>query len=269
MSTEGFDPTAGNLPATQGPRQPQIRQIAPNIEQTDFSDESVKKYEFDLYGGKANQTDRIYIPWTGGVIKTRTHFVEKGTVRFSVVCRSQYVRRQDGSGEDLVQEAACCKVLGSSAPRFACLIIQYATDRTGQVTLPFKMFHKLWKFGSDKYQALRTIGKDFPLEQHDLGVFCPPDGETYQKLQINAKPDCYVQNPKFPEATRKAIMDWAHANVSKLVREMGRQYANDQELLRDLQQAGVLTAAGPAPAMVSDQPVANFEDIISTAQPQK
>jgi len=266
-----FNPTEsqGLTTQSQQPRQPQIRQIAPNIEQTDFSDESVKKYEFELYSGKSNQTDRIYIPWTGGVMKTRTHFVERGTTKFSIICRSQYVRRPDGSGEDLVQEGACCKVLGSSAPRFAVLIVQYATDRTGQVTLPFTYFRKLWKFGSDKYQQIRNIGRDFPLEQHDLSVFCQPDGETYQKLQIGATPDCYVQHPKFPENERKSIQDWAHASFNKLQREMGRTYPNDTELMKDLQQAGVLTAAGPAPQMVSDTPVANFEDVISTGVVQK
>jgi len=266
-----FDPTKNEaLTVTGQPtRAPQIRQIAPNVEQIDFSDESIKQYEFELYSGKSNQTDRIYIPWAAGVMKTRTHFVERGTTKFSVVCRSQYVRRPDGSGEDLVQEAACCKVLGSSAPRFATLIVQYATDRMGQVTLPFTYFKKLWKFGSDKYQQIRNIGRDFPLEQHDLSVFCQPDGETYQKLQIGAKPDCYVMHPKFPEVERKTITDWAHANFNKLQREMGRTYPNDSELMKDLQQAGVLVAPGPVPTMVTDQPVANFEDVISQGVVQK
>jgi hypothetical protein len=266
-SSNPFDPTqqlATTNPAESpaAPRPTPVRTIAPNVEQTDFTDESVKKYEFELYSGTANTTDRIYIPNTSGVVKARTHYVERGQTKFSLVCRSQYVRRPDGSGEDLVQEAQCCKLLGSSAPRWAVLIIQYATDRTGQPTRPFTLFRKLWRFGSDKYQMIRNIGRDFPLEQHDLSIFCQPDGEQYQKLQIGAKPDCYVMHPNFPEAERKSIQEWAKANVSKLARELGRTYATEAEMMRDLQLAGVLTAPGPTPLMVADQPVANFEDVI-------
>jgi hypothetical protein len=99
-------------------------------------------------------------------------------------------------------------------------------------------------------------------------VFCQPDGEQYQKLQIGAKPDCFVMHPQFPPDDRKQIQDWAKANVGKLPREMGRSYANEAELLRDLQQAGVTTAVGPAPTMASDAPIANFEDIVGSVVPQ-
>jgi hypothetical protein len=244
------------------PRPATARTVSPNIEQTDFSDESIKKYEFELYTGTANQTDRIYIPNASGVVKARTHFVDKGQNKFSVICRSQYVRRGDGSGDDLVQEAACCKVLGSSAPRFAVLMIQYGTDRNGQPTLPFTLFRKLWKFGSDKYQQVRNVGRDFPLEQHDLSIYCPPDGEQYQKLQIGAKPDCYVLHPKFPDTERQSIREWSLANINKLARELGRTYATDAEFMAEMQRIGMLTSTGPAPTMVADQPVANFEDVI-------
>jgi len=257
------EPTTA-LQTHEQPRTPQVRTIAPNVEQVDFSDESVSKYEFEKYNGTANVTDRIYIPNAKGVIKARTHYVDRGTTKFMLVCRSQYVRRSDGSGEDLVHEAQCCKLLGSSTPRFAVLIIHYATTKTGQPTKPFTMFRKLWKFGSDKYIQIRNISRDFPLDQHDLSIYCPADGEQFQKLQILAKPDCYVMHPKFSETERQNIQNWAQANLNKLPRELGRTYANDGEMLRDLQQAGVLTAAGPVPTMASDQPVANFEDIIQT-----
>lgn len=266
-----FDPTANQTALTKPATGPSsvARPIAPNVYQTDFSDESVRKYEFELYSGKANQTDRIYIPVPSAVVKARTHFIERGAVKFSVVCRSEYVRSTDGTREDLVQERPCCKLLGPSAPRWAVLIVQYRTDKAGQLTRPFGMERKLWKFGADKYQQIRNVGRDFPLERHDLSVFCAADGEQYQKLQIGAKPDCYVQHPQFPESERTQLLDWAKASLSKLPRELGRTYANDQEMLRDFQQAGILTAPGPAPTMASDAPVANFEDIIGTvvAQP--
>jgi hypothetical protein len=268
-----FDPTATTAVVPHGGTTPArtptpVRPIAQNVEQTDFTDESVRKYEFELYSGKANQTDRIYIPNASGVVRARTHYIERGAAKFSIICRSQYVRRSDGSGEDLVQEGACCKMFGNSVPRWAVLIIQYATDKTGQVTRPFTMHRKLWKFGADKYQQIRNVGRDFPLEHHDLSVFCQPDGEQYQKLQIGAKPDCFVMHPQFPPDDRKQIQDWAKANVGKLPREMGRSYANEAELLRDLQQAGVTTAVGPAPTMASDAPIANFEDIVGSVVPQ-
>lgn len=263
-----FDPTAADQTAlAQRPAGAAsvARPIAPNVVQTDFNDESVQKYEFELYGGKAGQTDRIYIPAPRAVVKARTHFIERGTTKFTIICRSEYVRSADGKGgEDMVREGQCCKLLGPSVPRWAVLVIQYQTDRAGNVTRPFTMLKKLWKFGADKYQQIRNIGRDFPLEKHDLSVFCQPDGEKFQKLQIGAKPDCYVMHPNFPEKDRNDVLAWAQANVSKLPRELGRSYASDAEMVQDLQRAGILTPAGPAPTMASDTPVANFEDIIGT-----
>lgn len=255
-------------PAQASPQQTQARTIVPNVVQTDFSDESVTKYEFEKYGGKPNQTDRIYIPYVQGVVRGRTHFIERNNVKFSIICRSQYVKRVDGSGEDLIQEAQCCKLLGSSTPRWAVLITQYGTDRNGQPTRPFSMYRKLWIFGADKYQQIRNIGRDFPLEQHDLSVFCPADGEKYQKLQITSKPDCWLTDPRLEKAapgTLKGMQEWAKGSVNKLARELGRTYASDADLLRDLQQAGVLVNPGASPTMVSDAPVANFDDIIVQA----
>jgi hypothetical protein len=157
-----FDPTATTAVVPHGGTTPArtptpVRPIAQNVEQTDFTDESVRKYEFELYSGKANQTDRIYIPNASGVVRARTHYIERGAAKFSIICRSQYVRRSDGSGEDLVQEGACCKMFGNSVPRWAVLIIQYATDKTGQVTRPFTMHRKLWKFGADATSRSNTM----------------------------------------------------------------------------------------------------------------
>ncbi len=260
----GLVPGGPNVVAPQQPARTSVaRAIAPNVEQTDFNDDSVRKYEFELYSGKKDTTDRIYIP-AATPVKARTHFLERGAVKFSIICRSVYTKRPDGSGEDLTQEGQCCKLFGPSTPRWAVLIIQYQTDRSGQIVRPFTMFRKLWKFGADKYQQIRNVGKDFPLELHDLSVYCTPDGEQYQKLQIGAKPDCFVMHPQFPEQERKNILEWAKANISKLPRELGRSYQSDADMMRDLQQSGILTAAGPAPTMVADQPVTNFEDIITT-----
>jgi hypothetical protein len=241
-----------------------VRQIAPNVYLTDFTDETVKQYEFELYSGKTGVADRICILRPDAIAKGRSHYHDK--LKSGILCTSEYTRQ--GTQETLSREGFCCKWLGTSQVRFAALVLQYGTDTKGNPVQPFSYSLKLWRFGADKYIQLRAINRDFPLGQHDLGILCTDD--KYQKMQIGAKPDCFLLHPKFPADVKAQIDGWASASVPKLARELGRTVP-DAELHKELTQLGILTAPGAGPAMVAstDAPVANFDDIITTAVPGK
>lgn len=260
-------------PAPSQPVQPGgVRRVTDNVSMTDFNDESVKQYEFTLYTGKVGEIHRIQILRPDSIAKGRSHFHDK--LKGGILCNSIYALSPDGKQETLVEERQCCRWLGSPGLRFAALVIQYGTDRNGNIVQPFSYELKLWRFGVDKYLQLRQINKDFPLSQHDLSVSCTD--ETYQKLQIGAKGQqppgpCLLLNPGFPPAVKQQIEAWANASVPKLPRELGRIFENDQTLMQHLQQAGILSGGGtaPTPQMVrpGDAPVANFADIIGQVAP--
>lgn len=250
----------GPAASTPAPSHGGVRQIAPNVALTDFNDESVRQYEFELYTGKTNVIDRIYIVNVSDIVKGRVHYHDK--LKGGVLCQSTYVRNANGTQENLATEAECCRRLGAPQQRFAALIVKYGTDNRGNIVMPFSFEQRLWKFGSDKFVQLRNVNRDFPLERHDLSISC--SDEQYQKMQIGAKPDCLLLHPNFPAAVKQQIEDWAKASVAKMPRELGRTYT-DQELLAALQQAGILTSPGaPAPTMAADAPVANFADVLGS-----
>lgn len=255
----GFMPGA---PTPQSPAQPPAgpRAITPNVSLTSLDDPTVKQYEFELYQGKAGYTDRIYLITVNDLVKGRVHYPDN--LKGGVVCQSIYTRNQQGTQENLTEERFCCKMLGPSQLRFAALIVKYATDRNGEPVRPFSFEQRLWKFGADKFRALAQVHKDFPLTKHDLSIVCTDD--TYQKMTINAKPDCYLMHPNFPQDVKASILSWAQASLPKLVRELGRTYNSEQELLQAMRAAGAATpgVTPPAPSMVVDQPVTNFSDVL-------
>lgn len=267
-----FTPGGAPAPApASGP--PNVRQVAPNVAMTDFNDESVRKYEFDLYSGESGKIDRIHILRPDSIAKGRSHYHDK--LKGGILCQSVYTLSADGKQETLVEERNCCKWLGSSNTRFAALIIQYNTQPNGEFARPFGYALKVWRFGADKFIQLRNINKDFPLSKFDLSVYCTD--KQYQKMQIGAKPDCVLLNPNFPANVKGTIEAWANASVTKLPRELGKTPPNDAALFQELQQAGIIVGgmppgvagAGPVPGptMAGDAPVANFDDIIATAVP--
>lgn len=260
---QGFTPAVP--PQAQAARQAP-RPIAPNVEMTDLNDESVKKYEFELYSGKMNQTDRIFVPASGHISKAWTHFVE-GANKASFICLSERVKSPDGKQETLVKERECCKRLGSATQRFATLVVHYGTDRNGGFVEPFSMALKLWKFGADKYLNLRQVNSNFPLGKHDLSVTCTE--EKYQRLVIGGLPDCWLRHPQLPAEQKDRVVQWVNASVNKIHKELGRTFENEQAFLQFLTAPGA-GPVGPAPAFVqrpTDAPVSSFDDIIVMASP--
>lgn len=272
MSDQGLQPfvpppTPAAQQQSQFPTTP--RQVAPNASMTGIGDESVKKYEFELFTPQVGKTDRIFLINPGtGIAKRRSHFHDK-LKSGSVLCKSEYVFDQATNQEVMVKEATCCKLLGSPNLRFAMLVIVYNTDQNGQPLQPFKYFYKLWRFGADKFQQLRTlsiaaINAGGSLTQQDLTVLCTE--KQYMRLTITPAGPSWILNPKFPEEARKRIFKWAQDNESKLVDNVGgKEFDTDAELMQYLATSGVIVQGGAPPQTVvqpGDAPVQSFEDII-------
>lgn len=244
------DPTQALAPAGQ---QPAPRRVDNNVYVTGIGDDTVKQYDFELYSGKANQTDRLFLIRPYQIIKARQHYNEK--TKF-ILCNSEYTPQ--GEQEVLTKEADCCKMLGSNQLRFAALVLRYITDRNGELVRPFQVPEfRLWKFGVDKFIQLRTIDKDFKLNAHDLKISCTE--EKFQRLQIGATPDCVYLHQQYPPLLKQQSEAWAEAALSKVPREMGRRMT-DAEIRTAL---GVNTGAGQAPQMTAaDQPPVDFGSVI-------
>ena len=255
-----FNPVAqGLVPSPKASVPTPIRPIAPNVHATGFDDETVRKFDFDFYKGRLNETDRIYILNPKNLIKVRAHYHDKLK---SVRCNSTF--EQTGSQEVMTKEAQCCRVLSDSQVRFGVLLLRYVTDRAGTLLMPFQPPEmRLWRISVDKYLALRDINKDFPLETVDLSVTCTE--AVYQKMTIGAKPpeQCLFNHPQFPADLKRQIQQWVVASMPKLPEEMAK-VMTDEEILKELGQA---TAAVPVMTQ-ADIPMGGvFDDLVKAAAP--
>jgi len=256
-----FEPSQGLVPSSGARASTPARNVGNNVYQTGFDDETVKKYDFDNYKGRLNETDRIFLVRPKALIKARTHFHEAKLK--SVRCNSKY--EQTDKQELLIEEAGCCKMLGKSSLRFAALILRYVTDRQGNLIRPFQPPElRLWLFSTDKYFTLKGINGDFPLDTVDLSVTCTE--AQYQKMTILAKPpdQCIYRMPNFPQDLRKQIETWADASLPKIPGELGKQMT-DADIAKELGQAG----AAPARMTSADAPISGdvFNDLVGAAKP--
>lgn len=252
-----FDPSAQTALAAPGPVVPQQpQQVGQNTYVTDFGDESVRQYEFELFNGRLGVTDRIYIMRPKSIVKTRQHYNDK--TKF-ILCNSTYVRQ--GEMDVMTVEAECCKKLGNNNLRFAALIIRYHTDKAGQLIKPFVVPElRLWKFGVDKYLQLKAIAKEWPLDQHDLSINC--SDEKFQKMTIGAMKNCIYKLPDFPADLTLQFETWANASTPKIPRELGKTMT-DKEILELLGVAG----AAPATMNQNDAPITDFSSIVGGFAP--
>jgi hypothetical protein len=257
----GADPAGTGLaPAQNSPAPAQAPvKVGHNTVITSFNDDTVRQYDFDQYTGRRGQIDRIYLLRPNAIAKTRVHFHEK--LRY-VICNSIYEVK--GNQDIQTSEAACCKMLGKSNLRFGALMMRYMTDpRTGNVIMPFQVPElRLWRFGVDKYVALRNIDSSFPLATHDLSVSC--EEEQFQRLTIGAKPESIYLNPRFPADLKRQFEEWAEASLRKLPKEMGRIMADDA-IQKELGQA----VAAPATMQAGDAPITDFSAVIQSMAPLK
>jgi len=221
-----------------------------NVRFTDFNDGSVKMFDFENYKGVKGRTDRIGILFPEMIAAARTHFVPDGGY---VLCQSEF--KEVGGNDVIVRMAPCCEKLREPRKRFAAMIIQYRTDKDGNLLKPLSYDLKVWTFGPDKYIELRSLNAEFPLAAHDLRLTCTDD--NFQKLTIQTCRESVVGVEAFQREFGQAVIDWATATVPKLHRAVGKT-------LTPVELAEKLGAAGAAPmSMVESSPALDISDLLT------
>lgn len=78
------------------------------------------------------------------------------------------------------------EILGEEgSPRAATIIVQYDTNRKGEVAEPFDYEVKAWYLGGDKVESLQEHNGEHPIHACDLVVKCVDP--KYQKMQFFPK----------------------------------------------------------------------------------
>lgn len=213
-----------------------------NVVTTSWEDETVKAYDFDLYKGRKNVTDRIGVLMAEKITYGRVHFSE-GLGYF--ICHSDW--KLVGGQEVCTTVAPCCEHLQAPNKRFAVLIIQYNTTPQGGLIQPFGYQLKLWRFSDSKYVELRELNKEWPLKDHDLKLLCEDD--QYQRIKIQVCKDRVVNNDAFKQKYGAEVDQWIRASIPRI--SVAKEYTA-KELLEKL-------GMSQAPSVV--QQTAAVEDI--------
>lgn len=254
MTTESISPLpqpeaapGTTVPAVQIP----TFTLPSNVQMTNFEDESIKQFEFDQYKGKKGYTDRIGILLPSNIAIGRIHFKQDGDAKGYVLCQSE-IRAQGGT-EVVVKQAICCEKLKEPKKRFGVLVVQYRTDRDGNLVQPFGYDLKVWVFGVDKYVELRSLNREFPLGKHDLKLACTD--ENFQKLTIQACRESVASAESFRKQFGQHVDEWTAAMVPKLPKALGK-VLNAEELTK------FVGSAAPAANVVADAPAIDVAELL-------
>lgn len=129
-----------------------------------FDNEDIKGGLLEKYKGKKNEVHR------GAIVYTDPKAMFAGS---KVHFKERYF---------LCKKGKCCEVLGPSRWRVGAVLIQYATDKQGNIKKPFAYELFPWVFGEVTYSKLKTVNSEFPLATHDIKISC--ENEEYQHLNI-------------------------------------------------------------------------------------
>lgn len=217
---------------------------------TDFTDSSIKNYDFDLYKGRKNQTDRLAILRPESIAGGRVHFKE-GAGYF--ICHSKFV--QANGVETCTQQAKCCEKLGDPSKRFSAMVLVYNTRQDGELINPLGFSLKVWRFTADKFVLLRGVNKSFPLNKHDITVMCQE--EQYQRLTIQPiqEAQSLISKEKFWTIYGPTLNPWITSTLPKMAKSVGRKLT-EPEMLEKLGLAVAPAVEG------STLPVADIADLI-------
>ena len=245
-----------------------VQVIPHNVVVTDFDDDTITKWDYELYKGTKGVTDRIallmpldpppgrsepvpFVPWG------RTHFTSETNY---FMCHSDYGKV--GGLEVCNRSAPCCQALGAPKKRFAVMVLHYQTDQNGNLTKPYAYKLKVWKFGEERYRSIKATNKEFPLHAHDLKLTC--EDTQYQKMTLTACKESIWRHPDVFEQEGDAVLTWVRSMISprgelpnKLCEAVAKAYT-DKELHEAL---GAGPSAGARP--VSDDGSVNISDILS------
>jgi len=190
------------------------------VEEFGFDREDIEPTRFKKYKGKAGKTDRVSIvyaegkaPCTGALC----HFKDR-----YYLCKST----------DDKKEICCQHSYEGNLPkrRIACVLIVYdIVEKNGKNSL--KDYELIpWIFSETMYKKLRILGKEWPLDQHDLLLTCT--NEDFQTIEVNNCKECYWRSK---EELKKKIL----AEAEKIRTTLSRQLAADLSISEVREQLGI------------------------------
>lgn len=194
------------------------------VMETGFDDETIKTSgDVAFYRGEAGRIDRIGIV-SKKVKMVKTHY-KKGVGH--VLCRSRPAKKKDGQIVSEAYKALCCeKLTGKSSAKLRCgvVIVQYSTDRKGEILKPFDYTLKVWIFGEDKYVRIRNYNKALPIAENDIMIDC--SDATFQKLSFDPATGSMWQKDQL--GWKDEIIEEAAQLEEKLPRFMGKVLTDDE-----------------------------------------
>lgn len=205
-----------------------------NLFRTTLEDPSIKAFDIPAYKGSKGRTDRLGFLAPNDVFVGRIHFIEDTGYIF---CHSQF--KLQGDNEVITRMAPCCE-RELPRKRIAALVIQYGTNKEGELTRPLRYDLKVWRFSEGVFSHLRSANSEHPLAAHDVKVTC--DDEQYQKYTIVPCKELVWRVPDFLAAFGKDIEEFVRGMLPRLPSAVGRKLTA-QELLDKLGAAGSVPAA--------------------------
>lgn len=220
--------------------------------ETNFSDDSISQFDFEIFKGRKNSVDRIAIVNANNLRWHRVHY-DSGKKGY-VLCNSKYKRV--GKGEVIDgKPALCCQKMDEPKKRFGAFVVQYGTTPDGKLVKPLTYTTRLWRFSESHFVQLRDINAEFPLDQHDLVIRCTD--ENFQKMTITAAKESVIRLEKFPEKDKKDIAEWVKAMLPKVNKSLGRKLTDAQLLER-------LGMATSARTVAQESVVGDIDDLLPT-----
>lgn len=137
--------------------------MSDSVRTFDFENEDIKG-GFEKYKGKKGEVHRL------GIVFTDPKAMFAGS---KVHYKERYFHCKKGK---------CCEVIGPSKWRVGAVVVQYATDKQGNLRKPFSYDLWPWIFGEVTYNKMKTVNSEFPLVTHDIKISC--ENEEYQHLNI-------------------------------------------------------------------------------------
>lgn len=202
-----------------------------------FDDTSVSTNQFEKYKGTKGTTDRIAVVYAK-VRRAKVNYIE-------------------GVGYVVANDFTIAKY-GQPNQRFATIVAQYRTDKFGKLQQPFNessISLKYWVFGPKKYEDLRTLNNEFPLDKHDLSVQCVE--EKFQQLTLNP---CKEAAWKVKPDVQKIIEAQVAAMVPALEGQLG-QTLTEAQIKEKLGEVSADVGGSSAP--VADANL-NADDVLSS-----
>jgi len=191
-----------------------------NIEEFGFDRDDIQPFRFKRYKGKTGKTDRVGIVFADGqapCIGANCHFKER-----YFLCKSTAEKK----------EICCLHSYDGNIPkkRIACVLVVYdIAEKDGKRSL--RGYELLpWIFNEAMYQKMRVIGKEWPLDKHDVNLTCTND--EFQNIEANPAKECYWRSDV--KLQKKILTD-----AVKVRESLARQLGSDLSITEIREQLGV------------------------------